>query len=104
MSKFNFSSKSRFVYCVWDIVSQLQRTKFFHIKMVAYNTKNEVSVLAKDKEKQRNMFLSVLKKEVKFQYFDQVIESKKSYNATKNVYIERNKEIIDNSDVCLFLL
>jgi len=43
VSKFNFSSKSKFVYCVWDID-----------------------------------------------------------NATKNVYIERNKEIIDNSDVCLF--
>lgn len=102
VSKFNFSSRSRFVYCVWEIVSELQYTKFSHVKMVAYNTKNEVSILAEDKEKQQKALLSVLKKEVKVQYFDQVIESERSYKATKNTYIERNKDIIDNSDVCLF--
>lgn len=58
---FRFSSRSQFVDVVWEIVSYLQETTFPYIKMVAYDCKNELSILTKDKEKTENLYANFLK-------------------------------------------
>lgn len=99
---FLFSSKSEFVDEVWEIVSSLQSTGFPSIKMVAYDCRNESSILKTEKETVEKRISKILNKEIKFQYFDEVIKCEKSYNSGKNAYIIRNQQIIDESDICLF--
>lgn len=97
---FRFSSRSQFVDVVWEIVSYLQETTFPYIKMVAYDCKNELSILTKDKEKTENLYANFFEN-AKTCYFDEIVESK-HYLARKNTYIARNYQLIDDSEICLF--
>ena len=94
---FRFSSRSQFVDVVWEIVSYLQETTFPYIKMVAYDCKNELSILTKDKEKTENLYANFFEN-AKTCYFDEIVESK-HYLARKNTYIARNYQLIDDSEI-----
>lgn len=99
---FNFTSRSKFVDVVWDIVNELKLNKYPFIKMVAYDCKNESSCLFKDKLKTEQIYSKVLGKPINLRCFDFVVQCKKSYAAGTKAYISRNIQIIDESDICLF--
>ncbi len=99
---FRFSSKSNFVDAVWEIVSQLQASTYPYIKMIAYDCKSEASCLAEEVEEVERIYSTMLKKDMRFKYFDEVVKCEKSYSAGSKAYIIRNQQIIDESDICLF--
>ena len=91
-----------FVDLVWQIVQELKKEEFSFLETVAYDTKSEDSCLTSDVEKKNRMYSILLNKQVELMHFDRVVKCERSFSATKNTYIERNQQLIDESDICLF--
>ena len=85
---FNFGSNSEFNDICWKIVAEFQETDT-HIKMVNFRCENEKPILSKNKVAGK-------------MYYDEIISPANAINAGKRLCIERNKALIDNSDIILF--
>lgn len=99
---FLFGSRSEFDTLCWNVVTELQ-AKYPNIKRVSYNTPHE-SAITSIEERQRLELISskLVGSEVHLKDYENAVDSLKSSRATKDVYIMRNQEMIDNSDVCVF--
>ena len=98
---FLFGSRSAFDDLCHHIVTELQN-EYPHIVRVAYTRRSEYAVKAEEKEKLERSWASVLKTEVKLKDYDAEVQSDRVYSAGKASYVERNQEMIDNSDFCIF--
>ena len=98
---FLFGSRSEFDDLCHNIVTALKE-KHPHIVRVAYTRRSEYAVKAEEKEKMERTWASVLKTDVKFKDYDAEVQSEKVYSAGKASYVERNQEMIDASDFCVF--
>ena len=98
---FLFGSRSEFDDLCHSIVTALKE-KYLHIVRVAYTRRSEYAVKAEEKEKMERTWASVLKTDVKFKDYDAEVQSEKVYSAGKASYVERNQEMIDASDFCIF--
>ena len=98
---FLFGSRSEFDDLCHSIVTALKE-KHPHIVRVAYTRRSEYAVKAEEKEKMERTWASVLKTDVKFKDYDAEVQSEKVYSAGKASYVERNQELIDASDFCVF--
>ena len=98
---FLFGSRSAFDDLCHHIVTELQN-EYPHIVRVAYTRHSEYAVKAEEKEKLERLWASVLKTEVKLKDYDAEVQSDRVYSAGKASYVERNQEMIDNSDFCIF--
>ncbi len=99
---FLFGSKSDFDFLCYKVVTEI-REQFPKIKRICYNTAHEVAFTSKEERQQCEQFFSeMLKHEVYFTDYEETVVSQKSLKANKNAYIMRNREMIDNSDVCVF--
>lgn len=85
---FNFGSNSEFDCLAWDVISGLQ-LGCKEIKMVDYYCGKEKPIL------KENTIEGL-------RYFDEVVLPKNTINAGKRLYIERNKALIDASDIMIF--
>ena len=88
IESFHFGSNSQFNDLCWQVVSQFQDdgTKF---RMINFYCGNEHPIL---KEKRIDGK----------QYFDEIILPQKTKISGKRLYIERNKALIDTSDIMVF--
>lgn len=98
---FLFGSRSEFDDFCHGIVTALKE-KYPHIIRVAYTRRSEYAVKAEEKEKMERTWASVLKTDVKLKDYDAEVQSEKVYSAGKASYVERNQEMIDASDYCIF--
>ena len=98
---FLFGSRSEFDDLCHSIVTSLQ-DEYPHIVRVAYTRRSEYAVKAEEKEKMECSWASVLKTEVKLKDYDAEVQSDRVYSAGKASYVERNQEMIDASDYCIF--
>lgn len=99
---FLFGSRSDFDALCHRVVTELQE-QFPNLKRICYNTQHETVFISKEERKSYEQFFShMVKHEVHFTDYEESVSSKISINANKNTYIMRNKEMIDNSDVCVF--
>ncbi|MBO5016776.1 MAG: hypothetical protein J6C92_13380 [Bacteroidaceae bacterium] len=98
---FLFGSRSEFDDLCHGIVTALKE-KYPHVVRVAYTRRSEYAVKAEEKEKMERTWASVLKTDVKFKDYDAEVQSEKVYSAGKASYVERNQEMIDASDFCVF--
>ena len=98
---FLFGSRSEFDDLCHSIVTALKE-KHPHIVRVAYTRRSEYAVKAEEKEKMERTWASVLKTDVKFKDYDAEVQSEKVYSAGKASYVERNQEMIDASEFCIF--
>lgn len=98
---FLFGSRSEFDDLCHGIVTALKE-KYPHIVRVAYTRRSEYAVKAEEKEKMERSWSSVLKTDVKLKDYDAEVQSEKVYSAGKASYVERNQEMIDASDFCIF--
>ncbi len=99
---FLFGSRSEFDSLCWEVVTELQ-TQYPAIKRVGYNTPHETAITSKEERRQLEQLSSeIAGGKVCLKDFESAVNSQKSQNATKDAYIMRNQEMIDNSDVCVF--
>lgn len=99
---FLFGSKSEFDSLCWEVVTQLQ-TQHPNIKRISYNTAHETAFTSKKERQHYEQLCSRFAgDEVHFKDYESAVNSQKSQNATKNTYIMRNQDMIDNCDVCVF--
>ncbi len=99
---FLFGSKSKFDTLCWQVVTEL-KVKYPKIKRICYNVPNEVSFTSKEEcEHYEQLVSKMVKNDVHYADYEEAVTSQKSQNANKNVYIMRNQEMIDNSDICVF--
>ena len=99
---FLFGSKSQFDSLCWQVITELQK-QHPNVKRVSYNTPHETAFTSRD-ERQRyeQIYLQIAGRKVNFREYDNAIDSQKAMNATKDTYIMRNQDMIDDSDVCVF--
>ena len=99
---FLFGSKSEFDSLCWEVVTVLKKN-YPHIKRVCYNAPHETVFTSKEERQHfENICAKLVGREVRFKDYESAIVSPKSQNATKDTYIMRNQDMIDDSDVCLF--
>ena len=98
---FLFGSRSAFDDLCHSIVTEYQK-EYPHIIRVAYTRRSEYAVKAEEKEKMERSWASVLKTEGKLKDYDAEVQSDRVYSAGKASYVERNYEMIDDSDFCVF--
>ena len=98
---FLFGSRSAFDDLCHNIVTEFQK-EYPHIVRVAYTRCSEYAVKAEEKEKLERSWASVLKTNVKLKDYDAEVQSDRVYSAGKASYVERNQEMIDDSDFCIF--
>ncbi len=99
---FLFGSKSDFNHICWSVVTNLQ-SQFPSLKRIKYNAPHEIAFTSKeDRVCYEKLFSKFAHKEAAFSDYEEDVDCKKSFHANKNVYIMRNQEMIDNSDICVF--
>jgi hypothetical protein len=69
---------------------------------VAYTRRSEYAVKAEEKVEMECTWASVLKTEIRLKDYDAEVQSDRVYSAGKASYVERNQEMIDDSDFCVF--
>ena len=99
---FLFGSRSEFDRLCWEVVTELQ-AQHPNITRVSYNAPHESAITSKEERQHLEQIFSKLTGgDVHLADYDSAVNSRKSMNATKDAYIMRNQEMIDNSDVCVF--
>ena len=101
VATFLFGSRSEFNDLCHRIVTEL-KSKYPHIKRIAYTCQNESGFLESEKEHWERVYKSVLKKEAHLLFYEEEYHHKTKYSAGKASYVERNQAMITNSDYCVF--
>ncbi len=98
---FNFGSKSEFDDICHVSVTELQSV-YPDIVRVNYNRKSEYVVKKGEKANLKECRSLLLKKDISLKEFDDSKISDRVKNAGKASYVERNREMIDDSFYCVF--
>lgn len=99
---FLFGSHSQFDSLCWEIVTEQQK-QYPSIQRVNYTAPHETVFTSKEERQRFELIVSKLVgKEVTLKEYESAVSSLKSTNATKDTYVMRNQDMIDNSDVCVF--
>ena len=98
---FLFGSRSAFDDLCHSIVTDF-KLEYPHIVRVAYTRRSEYAVKVEEKVEMERTWASVLKTEVRLKDYDAEVQSDRVYSAGKASYVERNQEMIDDSDFCIF--
>ncbi len=99
---FIFGSRSDFDDLCWEVVTELKE-QYPNIKRIAYTVFNELALTSEEERQRCERILSnIMNKEMHFAIYESAVFSKKALRATKDAYLMRNQEMIDDSDVCVF--
>lgn len=98
---FNFGSKSEFDDICHAVVSDFQKT-FPDIVRIHYHRKGEYTPQKEEKEKIEQWWRDYVKEEKVISVFEEGRMSDRVWKAGKASYIERNQEMIDHSQYCIF--
>ena len=98
---FLFGSRSQFDDLCHEIVTELQ-TKKMEIKRIMYTCHSEYAVKREEKEDLEKIWSKLLKRDVKLKDYDGSMMSDRLWLAGKASYVERNQDMINASDYCVF--
>ena len=98
---FHFGSRSSFDDICHEIVTDFQE-KYPEIKRINYNRRSEYVVKKEEKERLEEQWSKVLHEQVTLKDYEGEKMSERVARAGKASYVERNKEMIDDSDYCVF--
>ncbi len=87
---------------VVDDLPHIEPSVRYKREMNRFTRRSEYAVKAEEKEKMERSWASVLKTEVKLKDYDAEVQSDRVFSAGKASYVERNYEMIDDSDFCVF--
>ena len=101
VTRFLFGSRSEFNTLCLDIVSELKK-KHPTIIRIDYSTGHELAMLETDRKSWEKIFSLIPTKDSKRLYVVEEIIHKTRYDSGRASYVERNQEMIDDSDYCIF--
>ena len=98
---FLFGSKSEFDDLCHSIVTELQKNNP-QIKRIMYTCRSEYACMKEEKEERERIAREVTKRDIKYKDYDGAMMSDRLWSAGKASYVERNRDMIDASDYCVF--
>ncbi len=98
---FNFGSRSKFDDICHAVVTEMQVT-YPDIERINYNRRSEYVVKKDEKEELEKSWSKLLKRDVSLKDFEGEKMSDRVLSAGKASYVERNQEMIDDSEYCVF--
>jgi uncharacterized phage-like protein YoqJ len=101
VNTFLFGSRSEFDDLCHEIVTELQK-KNPQIKRIMYTCRSEYAVKKEEKEERERIARAVTKRDIKYKDYDGAMMSDRLWSAGKASYVERNQDMIDASDYCVF--
>ena len=101
VTTFLFGSRSEFDSLCHQRVTLLQ-TKYPEIKRIMHTCRSEYACPKEEKEERERIARAVTKREIIYQDYDGEVQSERVDNAGRASYEERNQEMIDASDYCIF--
>ena len=100
---FLFGSRSDFDYICHSIVTEL-KSKYSFIQRRCYTCRSESCILESEREHWENIYSSFHKREVHLLGVEEEVEFKNKWTAGKASYVERNQAMINDSDICIFIM
>ena len=98
---FLFGSRSKFDDLCHCIVTEMQKNNS-HIKRIVYICRSEYACIKEEKEERERIARAVVKQDIKYKDYEGSIMSNRLCLAGKASYVERNQDMIDASDYCVF--
>ena len=98
---FLFGSKSEFDDLCHSIVTELQKNNP-QIKRIMYTCRSEYACMKEEKEERERIARTVTKRHITYKDYDGSIMSDRLWSAGKASYVERNQDMINASDYCVF--
>ncbi len=98
---FLFGSRSEFDDLCHGIVTELQKNNP-QIKRIMYTCRSEYACMKEEKEERERIARAVTKRDITYKDYDGVIMSDRLWSAGKASYVERNQDMINASDYCVF--
>ncbi len=99
-NEFIFGSNSEFNDLCHNIVTKLKE-KYPQIERVCYTCKSEGFILESEREYFEELASKFTNKHVKLKGYEKEVEFKNKYTAGRASYIERNEQMILDSDFCI---
>ncbi|MBQ8319919.1 MAG: DUF1273 family protein [Clostridia bacterium] len=101
VSVFLFGSRSQFDDLCHERVTKMQE-EYPDIKRIAFTCRSEYACLKNQKEDLECIARAVTKRDITYKAYDGVQRSERVYRAGGAAYVERNQEMINASDYCVF--
>ena len=101
VNTFLFGSRSEFDDLCHSIVTELQKNNP-QIKRIMYTCRSEYAVKKEEKEERESIARAVTKRDIKYKDYDGAMMSDRLWSAGKASYVERNQDMINASDYCVF--
>lgn len=101
VSTFLFGSRSEFDDLCHAIVTELQKNNP-QIKRIMYTCRSEYACMKEEKEERERIARAVTKRDIKYKDYDGAMMSDRLWSAGKASYVERNQDMINASDYCVF--
>lgn len=98
---FLFGSRSEFDNLCRLVVGKLKE-KYVNIKRIAYTCNREACVLESERKRWEKMYSVIGKDVTDLACVDEEYAYKNKYKAGVGSYVERNREMIDDSEYCIF--
>jgi len=98
---FLFGSRSEFDDLCHNIVTELQKNNP-QIKRIMYTCRSEYACMKEEKEERERIARAVTKRDIAYKDYDGSMMSDRLWSAGKASYVERNRDMIDASDYCVF--
>ena len=101
VNTFLFGSRSEFDDLCHSIVTELQKNNP-QIKRIMYTCRSEYACMKEEKEERERIAREVTKRDIKYKDYDGAMMSDRLWSAGKASYVERNQDMINASDYCVF--
>ena len=101
VTTFLFGSRSEFDDLCHEIVTELQKNNP-QIKRIMYMCRSEYACMKEEKEERERIARAVTKRDIKYKDYDGEMMSDRLWSAGKASYVERNQDMINASDYCVF--
>ena len=101
VSTFLFGSRREFDDLCHDTVTELQKNNP-QIKRIMYTCRSEYACMKEEKEERERIARTVMKRDIKYKDYDGSMMPARLCSAGKASYVERNKDMINASDYCVF--
>ena len=98
---FLFGSRSEFDDLCHAIVTELQKNNP-QIKRIMYTCRSEYACMKEEKEERERIAREVTKRNIKYKDYDGEMMSDRLWSAGKASYVERNQDMINASNYCVF--
>ena len=98
---FLFGSRSNFDYYCHEVITKLKE-KYTFLQRKRYTCRHETCTLESEREYWEGLYSKWRKREVHLLGVEEEVEHKTKWTSGRASYVERNRAMVDDSDICIF--